>query len=163
MENRIEELSETILLGRSMRMSLAHDATRELWQGSMPLLKSIQTERLDTNYISMQVYDTPLDLKTFNPEMTFTKWAGVSVKHLSTEIPGLSSYSIRGGLYAVFKHKGPASEFARSMQFIYSDWLPKSNYTLDHREHFELIPEGYGPDDPEAEEEIWIPIKKNDK
>ena len=162
MENRIEELSETILLGRSMRMSLADDTTRELWQGSMPLLKSIKTERLDTNYISMQVYDTPLDLKTFNPEMTFTKWAGVSVKHLSTEIPGLSSYSIQGGLYAVFNHKGPASEFARSMQFIYSYWLPKSYYSLDHREHFELIPEGYGPDDPEAEEEIWIPIKKND-
>ena len=162
MENRIEELSETILLGRSMRMSLAQDATRELWQETVPLLISIEIERLDTNYISMQVYDTPLDLKTFNPEMAFTKWAGVSVKQLSAEITGLSSYSIQGGLYAVFKHKGPASEFARSMRFIYSDWLPKSNYSLDHREHFELIPEGYRPDDPEAEEEIWVPIKKND-
>ena len=47
------------------------------------------------------------------------------------------------------------------MKHIFGRWLPQSEYELDDREHFELLPEGYSPVDPEAEEEVWIPIKRN--
>jgi AraC family transcriptional regulator len=46
------------------------------------------------------------------------------------------------------------------MGYIFGEWLPNSSYELDTREHFEILSEGYRPDDRDAEEEIWIPIRK---
>ena len=166
MENRIDILEPTILLGKSREMSLAEDKTQELWQSFGPLVKTIKG-RKDRNFISMQKYTEPFNPSRFNPLSGFSKWAavamreGVNMEELEARSPDLQHYRIDGGLYAVFKHVGPASEFGRSMEFIYGKWFPNNPYQLDHREHFEILPEGYRPDDPEAEEEIWIPIKKN--
>ena len=165
MENRIEILEPTTVLGKSRDMSLAEDKTKELWQSFGPLVKTIKGRR-DHNFISMQKYREPFNPSGFNPHAVFTKWAAVAIgEDANTEepearSPELQRYRIEGGLYAVFKHVGPASEFRRSMESIYGKWFPNNPYQVDDREHFEILPEGYRPDDPEAEEEIWIPIKK---
>ena len=57
-----------------------------------------------------------------------------------------------------------ASEFSKTMQHIFTRWLPESNYRLDNRPHFEVLGERYKNNDPNSEEEVWIPIKqKNTK
>lgn len=160
MENRIETLEPTPICGKSLKMYFQNDRTFELWHSFMPLLKSV-SDRKGNHLISMQVFEDPIDPKQFDPNVEFTKWAGVP---LETDgfVAGakLALYTISGGLYAVFKHRGPASEFGRSIQYIYREWFPGSDYELDEREHFEKLPQGYRPDDPNAEEEIWIPIRK---
>ncbi len=45
------------------------------------------------------------------------------------------------------------------MKYIFGSWLPESEYELDSREHFEVLPETYQPMNPKAREEVWIPIK----
>ena len=37
---------------------------------------------------------------------------------------------------------------------------PNSDYKPDDRPHFELLGAKYKNDDPDSEEEIWIPIKR---
>jgi AraC family transcriptional regulator len=71
----------------------------------------------------------------------------------------METCSLQGGKYAVFTHHGPASAAPKTMQYIFGQWLPRSVYSLDNREHFEILPEGYSPVDPNASEEIWVPIK----
>jgi AraC family transcriptional regulator len=71
----------------------------------------------------------------------------------------MESYSLPGGQYAVFIHNGPASAAPKTMQHIFGTWLPASEYELDSREHFEILPEGYDPFDKHAQEEVWIPIR----
>lgn len=44
-------------------------------------------------------------------------------------------------------------------RYIFGTWLPASGYVLDDRPHFEVLGPGYRPDDPEAEEDIFIPIR----
>lgn len=63
------------------------------------------------------------------------------------------------GLYAVFDYKG-SSEVHKFIQYIYTSWLPNSEYKLDHRPHFEVLGEKYKNNDPNSEEEIWIPIQR---
>ncbi|WP_419659877.1 GyrI-like domain-containing protein [Desulfosarcina variabilis] len=46
------------------------------------------------------------------------------------------------------------------MQHIFGQWLPNASYSLDNREHFEILPAGYSPVDPNATEEIWVPVKQ---
>ena len=48
---------------------------------------------------------------------------------------------LRGGTYAIFRHRGLASTSAKTMPYIMGSWLPNSTYELDNREHFEVLPE----------------------
>lgn len=165
MNHRIDILESTAIVGKSKKMSMTNDHTRELWQGFMPLLKTIEN-RKGSDLISLQKFDKPFNPISFDPSEEFTKWAGVPVKSQSKSMnkthgsSELGTYVISGGLYGVFEHRGPASEFGKSMEYIFGQWLPNSSYELDHRESFEILPESYRPDDPNAKEEIWIPIRK---
>lgn len=159
MEFRIENIDEKILIGMNKEMSYIDNKTAELWQSFMPR-RSMIANRLDTNYYSLQVYSEVFDYSAFNPGMCFRKWALVEVSTADDIPEAMERYILKGGLYAVFNHIGPASAFAKSMDFIFGHWMPKSGYKVDDRAHFEVLEEGYNPMGEKAEEEIWIPIKK---
>ena len=72
---------------------------------------------------------------------------------------GMNPFLLKGGLYAVFVHRGPASSGEKTFRYIFGIWLPASEYVIDDRPHFEILGEKYKHDDPDSEEEIWIPVK----
>jgi AraC family transcriptional regulator len=154
MESRIETIEPKNLVGMHMEMSLSNNKTSVLWQKFMPRRREIKN-RTSTDYISMQKYGENLFV---SPESLFKKWATVEVSSFEDVPPDMDTYLLLGGKYAVFIHHGPASAAGKTMHYIFSEWLPKSAYKLDNREHFEVLPDGYNPVDPEAKEEIWIPI-----
>lgn len=156
-QTRIENLPTKKLIGQRLRMSLAENKTFELWRGFMPRRKEIPA--VNTVLYSMQVYDPSMDFKNFNPNTVFDKWAAVEVDNLSVIPDGMESYLLTGGLYAVFIHKGPPSAFPKTFEYIFHQWLPNSDYQLDDREHFELLGDKYKNNEPDSEEEVWIPIK----
>lgn len=141
-----------------MRMSLADNKTVELWRTFMPRRKEILAVH-DSLLYSMQVYEPSMDFKTFNPNTVFDKWAAVEVDTFNAIPDGMESYLLTGGLYAVFIHKGPPSAFQKTFEYIFQQWLPNSNYQLDNREHFELLGDKYKNNEPDSEEEVWIPIR----
>ena len=155
MEARIEILEPKKLIGIHKEMSLADNKTAELWRAFMPRRAEV-TNRLTAEYISMQTYHAK---EIFAPHALFEKWAAVEVSSFTEIPPNMETYLLQGGQYAVFTHRGPASAATRTMQYIFGEWLPNSPYKLDDREHFEILPETYNPTDPDATEEIWIPIK----
>jgi len=156
---RIEMLPKKTLVGKSTRMSLTNNKTRELWQSFM-VNKTAIANVIGTDLYSIQVYDELHYFKNFSPQTEFTKWAAIEVDSFKNIPNGFDTIVIESGLYAVFLHKGSASEFQKTFQFIFNQWLPKSEYTLDHRPHFELLGENYVNDDSSSEEEVWLPIKK---
>jgi AraC family transcriptional regulator len=56
------------------------------------------------------------------------------------------------------EHHGPATDVS-TFEYIFARWLPASGYALDGRPHFEVLPADYRPLDPDAREEIWIPVR----
>nr|WP_314466147.1 GyrI-like domain-containing protein [uncultured Clostridium sp.] len=163
MKNRIEIIGKKLLVGKRTEMSYINDRTMELWQSFMPARQQIQN-RVDSSYYSMQIYPSLFDYASFSPTINFTKWAAVEVANYDHIPSQMERYTIEGGTYGVFTHVGPASTFVQSMNYIHEIWLPESEYALDNREHFEVLEEGYNPNDENATEEIWIPItlKKKD-
>ena len=113
--------------------------------------------RTTDEYISMQFYNQAAGDWFLSTE-PFDKWAVVEVSSADSVPDGMRRYSMGGGQYAAFLHKGPARDYPQSIQYIFGEWLPNSEFEIDEREHFEVLPEGYDPLDPEAEEEIWAPI-----
>lgn len=145
------------LIGMRMKMSLSVNRTGELWHSFMQRRKEIQNT-IGNDLYSMQVYD-PLYFADFNPDTEFEKWAAIEVSDFN-EIPSeMESCILPGGLYAVFLHKGGASTGPRTFQYIFGTWLPDSGFALDNRPHFEILGKKYKHDDPDSEEEIWIPVK----
>lgn len=158
---RIENIPKKKLLGMQRRMTFASipQETVALWKQFMPLRKQI-SNTVDANFYSLQVYDSFLKMNKVKATDTFTKWAAVEVTDYDTIPEHIESYDLDGGLYAVFLHKGLGSEFAKTMNYIFREWLPNSKYTIDHREHFELLGAKYKNNDPSSEEEVWIPVKE---
>lgn len=161
MNPEIRTLPTKKLIGKSLEMSYVNNRTGELWRSFMPKRKEI-SNTISTELYSMQIYHRIFNFQNFNPNDIFTKWAAVEVSNFE-EIPEeMSSYTLDGGLYAVFTHRGSSLDFQRTFQYIFGEWLPNSDYTVDDREHFELLGEKYKNESPDSEEEIWIPIKLKD-
>lgn len=157
MTPRIEILSEKKLIGKRLQMSLANNKTKELWQSFMPRRKEIQNN-IGTDLYSMQVYD-PFYFNTFDPNNLFEKWATIEVTNFDTIPDEMETFTLSSGLYAVFFYKGLNTN-TQIFQYIFETWLPNSEYVLDNRPHFEILGEKYKNNDPNSEEEIWIPIKE---
>ena len=159
MEPRIETLLPKKLVGKRIRMSVKGNRSYELWHGFMTRRKEI-TNSITTDLISMQVYDNLTNFDHYNPDLEFEKWAVTEVAGFDSVPTGMECYTLEGGLYAVFDYKGTPDTFPAMLKYIFGTWLPGSGYALDHREHFEILGEKYKRDDPESEEEVWIPVQK---
>lgn len=157
MEHRIARIEEKKLVGQCMRMSLQQNRTAGLWQGFMPLRAQIIHEAGEFLY-SLQRYD-PGYFSAFDPATEFDKWAAVKVSSFDHIPEGMQPLVLPAGLYAVFLHKGAQLTAARSFAYIFGTWFPASGYELDERLHFELLGPRYRNNDPESEEEIWIPVR----
>lgn len=156
---RIENIEKKYLVGKSKKMSLPNNKTSELWKSFMEK-KDLVKNRIDSNYISMQVYDYSKSSEIFSTNVEFEKWAVVEVSTLDEISEEMKSYELQGGLYAVFLHRGTPSTFRETFNNIFEEWFPNSVYELDEREHFELLGEKYKNNDPTSEEEIYLPIRK---
>lgn len=158
MTPRIEMLSDKKLIGKRLKMSLTNDRTYELWHSFMPHRKEIK-DNLSTDLFNLKVYDPAYNFRHFNLDAEFEKWAAMEVSDFDTIPENMEGFTLPGGLYAVFTHKGGAERGPQTFGYIFFTWLPNSEYEMDLRPHFDLLGEKYKKDDPDSEEEIWVPIK----
>jgi AraC family transcriptional regulator len=160
MQPRIAILTEKKLVGKRLITSLVDDKTFELWRSFMPGRKEI-TNAVHTDLYSVQVFPSSFDFSFSNTREEFEKWAAIEVDDIETSsIPsGMEMFILRAGLYAVFDYKGLSTD-TQIFKYIFGEWLPKSEiYLLDDRPHFEILGDRYKNNDPDSEEEIWIPVK----
>ena len=155
-EPKICEFEGKLLAGVRRRMSLADDRTSEIWREFRSREKEVQ-HRVGKESYSLKVYDTGHSLAVFAPAVEFDKWAAA---HVTAQTDEFESVKIPPGKYAVFVHHGTPADASRTFGYIFGQWLPGSGFELDERPHFEVLPEDYSPFDPNAEEEIWIPIRE---
>ena len=144
-----------------MTMSFSDNRTYELWHAFMPRRKEIQNS-IGTELYSIEIYP-PSFFGIFNQEAQFEKWASVEVTDFQTIHADMESITLPAGLYAVFVHRGPASKGYGTYSEIFGTWLPVSGYLLDDRPHFAVMGQKYKHEDPDSEEEIWIPVKLNNR
>ncbi len=156
-EVQVRNIKEKKLIGLNMEMSLRDNKTAELWRAFMALKNKINKSVSD-DLISLQVYEPNYFLR-FDPSAPFVKWALKEVSDHEHLPAGMSAFIIPEGLYAVFYYKGLSTD-AAIYNYIFSEWLPASAYALANRPHFEVLGAGYKNNDPDSEEEIWIPINK---
>ncbi len=143
------------LVGMKRTVSMENFDPSGLWRSLMPRLGEIGNP-VSRDLFSIAIYG-PGYFSAFDPKTPFEKWAAREVSEFGDIPSEMGSLEIPAGLYAVFPYKGLSSD--RSVyEYIFGSWLPTSGYQLDHRPHFEVLGEKYRNNDPESEEEIWVPV-----
>jgi AraC family transcriptional regulator len=153
---RIKTISKKKFIGKSVIMSLADNKTFELFSSFMPRRKEIDNV-LKSDVFDLIVY--PINyFSVFNPSTSFTKWALIEVSSFENIPNEMETFVLSSGQYAVFDYKGLSTDKS-IFEYIFRTWLPNSNYLIDNRPHFEVLGEKYKNNDPNSEEEIWVPIR----
>jgi AraC family transcriptional regulator len=160
LDQRIEISPERKLFGRHAIMSFSAYRVADVWKAFIPSLKDIKNRQNDL-LLSMTIYP-PEYFNSFNPELQFEKWAAVEVSDFYDQPEACEKFILKSGLYAVFHYKGSSTDYS-VFQNILGTWLPSSDFELDERPHFELLGSKYKNNDPESEEEIWIPVRLKTK
>jgi AraC family transcriptional regulator len=143
-------------VGMRMPMTFAGHDPSLLWSRFMPRRKEIP-DVVGTEMYSIESY-SPGFFEHFRPDTEFDKWATVRVNRVETLPEGMERLDWPGGLYAVFLYRGTHAQAKATFDRIFLEWLPRSGYRLDDRPHLAVMGEKYRKDDPESEEEIWIPV-----
>ena len=155
MEPRIEETSEKFFVGMSKEMSMTDNQTFLLFSTFMPRRKEISNSK------SQDVYDLITYPKgyflTFDPTAYFKKHVLIEVSDLENIPEGMESFILPKGKYAVFTFKGYVPNQA-NFEYIFSTWLPNSDFQLDDRPHFDILSEKIQQKSNDAYQEIWIPV-----
>jgi AraC family transcriptional regulator len=145
------------VVGIRRTMSFGDPAMRALWRGFRPRVEEVR-QRASDDFVSMRIYRPALTTGP-TPASTFEQWAAVEVTGVGGVPGGMDAHTLAGGTYAVFTYRGPAHRFEGMARYIFGEWLPTSGYALADREHFEVMGPAYRPDDPAAEERVFIPVR----
>ena len=88
----------------------------------------------------------------------FSYLAGVAVANLDAVPPELAGLSIPAHTYAVFSHEGHVSALRRTLNAIWSSWLPASAFAPVDAPAFERYDERFDPLTGNGTIEVWVPI-----
>ncbi|WP_370097143.1 GyrI-like domain-containing protein [Xanthomarina gelatinilytica] len=159
MPDSIKTVNDRLVVGMKANMSFKtmQEETGNLAKQFMPRRNEISS-RIGTHVFSIQDFGDFL-LKNITALTEFEKWVGVEVSNFDHVPEGMETFVLKAGTYAVFTYKGAMQDVPKFKQSIFKDWLPNSNYQLDTRAHFEILPENYSKDLHATEEDFWIPIK----
>ena len=154
--NNLFKYFATKFIGKYLSFTYADYRAFELWSSFMPRRKEIQ------NVVGTELYNIQVNPENFDfsPTTPFVKWASVAVSDFDMVPDGMETLILNENLYAVFNYKGDQSSVSAFFNQIYTEWLPTSGYELGTHPQFEILGEKYKNNDPDSEEEIWIPIKK---
>lgn len=158
MQAQVKTISSKTFIGKRLTMSFANNATFQLWNGFMPRRHEIKNV-VGSEMYSADVYPSGF-FAAFDPTAPFEKWAAVEVSNTETIPEGIEILHTPEGLYAVFLFKGTTADAPAFYNAIFTQWLPANGYKVDARPHFAIMGAKYKHNDPESEEEIWIPISK---
>jgi len=85
--------------------------------------------------------------------------AGVEVTSSNDLPPGAVSRQAPGGLYARIVHRGVIGEIARTVGYIYREWLPKSDFEHSDLADLEIYGAKFNGDSEDSEMEYLISVR----
>jgi AraC family transcriptional regulator len=152
----ITSIEPRLLSGQKIWTSMASQETSKLWR---PFRQAIREKEglSPTKFYSIGRYGKEMTRGDFTVDSQFEKCAAIT-EAISSCPPDFEEIRLEGGLYAAFSHRGSIAKFQSTVHEFMMEWLPKSNYRLDDRAHFETFDETYDPFAEDSVELIHVPI-----
>lgn len=162
MEPKFKKVSEMNIVGMSTRfISVIHEEKNNmvvipaLWKEFMPRIHEIKSSN---PRVSLGVcFDIPEEDRNHPGEMLYV--AACEVLNFENVPAGMETYTVAGGEYAIFTHKGPIDSFENTMGYIFGIWLPKSQKKLRDAPTMEFYDHRFDPLSKDSEIDIYVPIE----
>jgi AraC family transcriptional regulator len=119
------------------------------WQRFGPHIGNIPGQVGDVSYGVCCNYDD---------DDSFEYVTGVEVSNFGDVPNGFSTIRIPAQKYAVFSHREHVSAMRRTVNTIWSGWLPESGYRVADAPNFERYDHRFDPRTGQGVVEIWVPI-----
>ncbi|MFA8342931.1 MAG: GyrI-like domain-containing protein [Rhodothermaceae bacterium] len=160
MKPELKEIEEFTVVGMEKTVTLKTNyLIVELWEKFSQRIDEIKN-RIGTEYFEVCKPFEEGEKEKFTEDSEFTKVASVKVSKVEDLPEGMTAVTVPGGKYAVFTHKGKSMEIKSTYEYIWGKWVPSTDLEVDLRYSFELYDERFlGPENPDSEMEIYIPIK----
>ena len=156
----VKQIPDKLIIGRKIATSITQYNPFELWSKFMPKRKEILNP-ISAEVLSIQIFQEDTFASTsFNENTLFDMWAAIEVTKIEQPPADMESYIIYGGTFVTFTLKGEQPTLTEQYNYLINDWLPKEGYCIDNRAHFQVMGDKYKRNDPNSEEEAWIPIVK---
>lgn len=154
MEPRIVEKGSFKLVGMIYHGQNKSNEIGQLWTEFDRLLDQIPYRQNKDSY-----YGLCFGMEKGNP--AFSYLAALPVDRFD-EVPlDMVAKTVPAQTYAVFTHRGPTSKILETYDYGYGTWLPASEYEPAASFDFEFYDDRFtGPDDPNSQIDIYIPIKR---
>jgi AraC family transcriptional regulator len=156
MEVKIIDIKEKIMIGMVETMSGNNNFTWRLFSFFMPRRKEIENKQ-SSSVFDVRIYPNDYFKSGYNPERTFRKWAAMEVYALNKIPEGMQVVTIPAGKYAVFTV--PKNIDSTMFQYIFTEWLPNSQFTIDSRPHYDEFDVKAIAKASKAMQRIMIPIR----
>ncbi|NHK31564.1 MAG: GyrI-like domain-containing protein [Asgard group archaeon] len=130
-----------------------------LWMRFVKLMEEVRPKIKDIIVNPNMNYEVHIDPTIVKEEKRWYVFIGVEVKTFDNIPLEMFCKILPKTKYAVFTAKG--SDFKTANNFIYNEWLPKSN----HKEAYSYQIQAYdsnrffGMDNPDSELDFYVPIK----
>jgi len=103
------------------------------------------------------IYDRPESERAHPHELQYIAAVRVSS---TAEIPdGMAAWTVPGGMFAVFTHRGRIENIGATVHEIHRVWLPSSQYEHAEMAEVEVYDHRFCPDREDSEMEYWVPIR----
>ena len=154
-------ITEVKLAGMHTQTSFNDNKIPELWQKFMPRVKEFNNISKPDFYYAVHPYESHLNIDDFNESIAVKRWSCVPVNDFHKLPKDMETHLLKAGKYLKYTYKGRAQDIFPFVKALYTQWVPKSGYTLDERDDFEIIDSSryFGPHHPESEVDLFIPVK----
>ncbi len=157
MDYKIVELGQIKIVGIKDRIIMPNNTIPSLWEKFMTRENEISKKKKGVYYgiadnMSTEAYE-------------FDETIGVEVEEFENIPKDMCTYIIPAQKYIVFTHKGllfdngGVSLVSRSYDYIYSKFLPTSEFKVNNDFNFELYDSRYIENSNDSEFDIYVPIK----
>ena len=151
MNHTIKKLAGFNIIGMQIQCEDNH-AIPQLWESFNKRSKEFKPKAVKP----ITAYGVCSDFDMKNNSFTYT--AGLKVKDISNIPSGMITMEIPAQEYAVFECTLPT--IMETMNNIFQEWLPKSDYQRADGPEFEFYDTDFDPKKPESKLYIHIPVTK---
>ncbi len=130
-----------------------------LWQEFSPYISKIPSRVNIEQCFGLEVYSD-----SFMKTKQWHYMTAVEVSSLGNIPIQTSARTLPPALYAVFTHKGIISNISQTFDYIYSTWLPNSDYEIAAPYDFEFYDERFkGGQSEDSQTDIYLPVRLKQK
>ena len=149
----IREMQSRIIIGRNLLLPMYSHEVFALW-------KEFRTEQAKTRNVGVELFAVQ-QFAEWPPKTTIMHWAGIEKENDKEYPEPWQECELQAGTYAWVLFKGNREEFPAMLKAIIVEWIPTTEYEYDpSRRQFEIMPHDYALDSVNAQEEVWIPLRK---